>query len=197
MGTQRPVSAGGQSVEWIDGSATIYVNDASAELPLEQGLRPDLPQFTSPGLSPSFLSDLHLILQGQTVMEASAKYRDVRVAGENAVRRVAHAVPIPHEYSVQLYVCSDEMCRLLAALDEQRAADIAHRWHALLWRSLYKDETVPESLTRLRAGILPRLVALAREAVGSGRKLLLRIEYRRNTRDAATGAVRRTEETRH
>ncbi|HEY0342636.1 MAG TPA: hypothetical protein VGC34_17680, partial [Steroidobacteraceae bacterium] len=155
------------------------------------------PQFTSAGISPSFLADLSLILQGRTVIEHSLEHHDARVAGESAVRRVAHAVPIPHEYSVQLYVCSDEMCRSLAALDEQRAADIARRWYALLWPSLYKDETIPESRSRLREGILPRLVALAQEAASSGRKLMLRIEYRRNTRDVTTGAVRRTEETRH
>ncbi len=195
MGTQRPVSAGSQSIEWVDGSATLYVNDASAELPLEQGLRPDLPQFTSAGLSPSFLADLSLILQGRTEMEDSLEYQDARVAGESAVRRVAHAVPIPHEYSVQLYACSDELCRSLAALDERRAADIARRWYALLWPALYKDETIPGS--RLREGILPRLVALAQEAVSSGRKLMLRIEYRRNTRDVTTGVIRRAEETRH
>jgi hypothetical protein len=197
MGVQRPTKAEGQPAEWVEGSATYYVNDPRAELPLEQGVRPDLPQFTSAGLSPSFLGELHLILQGRTAMESSQEYQDGRVARESAVRRVAHAIPIPHEYSVQLYECSEELCGLLAALDETRVADIVRRWRALLWPSLYQDGSAPENLNRLRAWILPQLVALAREAVSSGRKLMMRVEYRRNTRDATTGVVHRTEETRH
>ena len=197
MGVQRPTNAGGQPADWVDGSATYYVNDPRAELPLEQGVRSDLPQFTSAGLSPSFLGELHLILQGRTAREAAQEYQDGRVARENAIRRVAHAIPIPHEYSVQLYVCSEELCGLLAALDETRVADIALRWRALLWPSLYQEGSTPESLNRLRARILAQLVVLAKEAVSSGRKLMMRVEYRRNTRDADTGTVHRTEETRH
>ena len=197
MGVQRPIKAGQQPADWVDGSATYYVNDPRAELPLEQGVRPDLPQFTSAGLSPSFLGELHLILQGRTAMQSGQEYQDGRVARENAIRRVAHAIPIPHEYSVQLYVCSEELCGLLAALDETRVADIALRWRALLWPSLYQDGSMPENLNRLRDTVLPQLVALAKEAVRSGRKLMMRVEYRRNTRDANTGAIHRTEETRH
>ncbi len=60
----------------------------------------------------------------------------------------------------------------------------------LFIRTKRSPESAPE-------GILPRLVALAQEAVSSGRKLMLRIEYRRNTRDVTTGVIRRAEETRH
>jgi hypothetical protein len=99
-------------------------------------------------------------------------------------------------------VCSEELCGLLAALDETRVADIARRWRALLWPSLHQDGlhqhgSVSENPNRLRASILPQLVALAKEAVSSGRKLMMRVEYRRNTRDATTGVLHRTEETRH
>jgi hypothetical protein len=197
MGVQRPTKAKGQPAEWVDSSATYYVNDPRAELPLEQGVRPDLPQFTSAGLSPSFLGELHLILQGRTAMEAAQGDQDGHVARENAIRRVAHAIPIPHEYSVQLYVCSEELCGLLAALDETRVAEIALRWRALLWPSAYQDGSVPENPNRLRVWILAQLVALAKEAVSSSRKLMMRVEYRRNTRDATTGVIHRTEETRH
>jgi hypothetical protein len=197
MGVQRPTKAGEQPADWVDGSTTCYVNDPRAELPLEQGLRPDLPQFTSAALSPSFLGELHLILQGRTAMQAAQEYQDGLVARENAIRRVAHAIPIPHEYSVQLYVCSEELCGLLATLDETRVADIALRWRALLWPSVYQGGSVSENPNRLHAWILPQLVALAKEAVSSGRKLMMRVEYRRNTRDANTGAIHRTEETRH
>jgi hypothetical protein len=197
MGGQRATKTEGLPAEWVEGSATAYVNDPRDELPLEQGVRSDLPQFTSGGLSPSFLGELHLILQGRTALQAAQEYQEGRVARENAIRRVAHAIPIPHEYSVQLYVCSEELCGLLAALDEERAAEIARRWHVLLRPSLYEDGSAPERLNKLRASMIPQLVALAKEAVSSGRKLMIRVEYRRNTRDATTGVVRRSEETRH
>jgi hypothetical protein len=197
MAAQRATKTEGPPAEWVEGSATAYVNDPRHELPLEQGVRSDLPQFTSGGLSPSFLGELHLILQGRTALQAAQEYQEGRVARESAMRRVAHAIPIPHEYSVQLYVCSEELCGLLAALDEERAAEIARRWHVLLRPSLYEDGSAPERLNKLRASMIPQLVALAKEAVSSGRKLMIRVEYRRNTRDATTGVVRRSEETRH
>jgi hypothetical protein len=197
MGAQRPTKTEGQPAEWVEGSATAYVIDPRDELPLEQGVRPDLPQFTSGGLSPSFLGELHLVLQKRTAIEAAEEYQEGRVARENAVRRVAHAIPIPHEYSVQLYVCSEEFCRLLAALDDTHIADIALRWRALLWPSLHQNGSVPESLNSPRASILPQLVTLSKVAMSTGRKLMLRIEYRRNTRDATTGVIHRSQETRH
>jgi hypothetical protein len=179
--------------EWLDCSGTAYVNDPSAELPIDQGIRFDLPQFTSPGLDPSSMADLRRILLGRTMIEIAQDFQN-GVVWENPVRRMAYAVPIPHEHSVQLYVCSDELCKLLATLDEQRANDVARRWAVL---SPYSDGVGPESGYRLRVRILQQLAALSRDADSTGRKLMLRVEYRRQSGDVGTGRVRRNEGTRH
>lgn len=189
-------SPGAEATEWILCSGTVYVNDPAAELPIEQGIRSDLPQFTSEGLDLSFLSDLHVILQGRTGMEIAEDFQTGRVAKGEAIRRVAHAIPVPKEHSIQLYVCSEEMCDLLAATEEERVADIVQRWRTLLWPAL-QQSAEPESRRRFRARVLPQLVSLAREAVRSRRKLMIRIEYSRQTRDGTTGIVRGPEQTRH
>jgi hypothetical protein len=119
------------------------------------------------------------------------------VGKERTIRCVAHAVPIPREYSVQLYVCSDELCKLLAALSEQRVTEIAHQWRTLLWpgQQAYESETDGRRLSRV--GILSQLVALAQGALASGRKLLIRLEYRQQRKDGDTGTVRTSRATRH
>lgn len=174
-------SSGRESLDWVVCSGTVYVNDPAADLPLEQGIRPDLPQFTCVGLDISFLTDLHTILTGQT---------------REGIRRVAHSIPIPKEYSIQLYMCSEELCHLLANSGEERVADIVQRWRTLLWPSL-QESLEPESRRRFRATVLPQLVSLSREAISSRRRLMVRIEYRRHARDATTGEVRKREDTRH
>jgi hypothetical protein len=194
MGLKR--SLGGESTEWIVCCGTVYVNNPDAELPLEQGIRPDLPQFTCVGLDLSFLGDLHTILLGRTRLEIAEDFQKGRSAQGEGIRRVAHSIPIPKEYSVQLCMCSDDLCNLLATAEEEHVADIVQRWRALLWPSL-QQSAEPESRRRFRAEVITRLVALAREAVNSGRKLMIRIEYRRHTRDATTGAIRKHDETRH
>jgi hypothetical protein len=85
---------------------------------------------------------------------------------------------------------------LLADLDEQRANDVARRWGLLLC-SPQSDAVGPESLYQLRIRILQQLVAVSRAADSTGKKLMLRVEYRRQTANAGTGPVRRNEGTRH
>jgi hypothetical protein len=188
-------SSGTESVDWVVCSGTVYVNDPAAELPLEQGIRSDLPQFACVGLDASFLTDLHTILRGRTPMDLIQDFQKGRVT-EPGVRRVAHSIPIPKEYSVQLYMCSEELCRLLADSGEERVADIVQKWPTLLWPSL-QESLEPDSRRRFRAAVLPQMVSLSREAIRSRRRLMVRIEYRRHARDAITGEVRRREDTRH
>jgi hypothetical protein len=57
-------------------SGTAYVNDPAAELPIDQGLRFDLPQFTSPGLDPSSMADLRRILLGRTMIEIAQDFQN-------------------------------------------------------------------------------------------------------------------------
>jgi hypothetical protein len=180
--------------ERLDCSGTAYVNDPAAEMPIELELRSDLPQFTSPGLDSSSVADLRRIVLGRTMLEMAQEFQN-GVVRESALRRVAYAVRIPHEHSVQLYVCSDELCKLLADLDEQRANDVARRWGLLC--SPQSDLVGPERLYQLRVRILQQLVALSRVADSTGKKLMLRVEYRRQTGNPGTGPVRRNEGTRH
>jgi hypothetical protein len=171
------------------------VNDPAAELPIEQGLRSDLPQFASAGLDSSSLADLLRILLGRTMIEMAQDFQN-GVVTQSPLRRVAYAVPIPHQHSIQLYVCSDELCKLVAAMDEQRANDVARRW-GVFSPPAHADGAGPESRYRLRVCILQQLAALSRVADSTGKKLMLRVEYRLRSGDAASGPVGRSEGTRH
>jgi len=180
----------------MDCSGTAYVNDPAMELPIDQGLRSDLPQFTTPGLDPSSVADLRRIVLGRTMLEMVQEFQN-GVVTESAVRRIAYAVPTPNEHSVQLYVCSDELCKLLADLDEQRTNDVARRWGWGLLCSPRPDAVGPESLYQLRVRNLQQLIALSRIADSTGKKLMLRVEYRRHCRNADSEPARRNEATRH
>jgi hypothetical protein len=179
-------------------SAIVYINDPAAELPLENGVRPDLPQFTTSRIEPSFLTNLHTILLGRTLIEVIEDSQSGRVDAERAaIRRVASAIVIPQEYSIELYMCSDGLCKLLATTKEQRVAEIAHQWQTLLWPRPQPYESETESRRQFRAGILSQLVTLAQEVARSDRKLMMRLEHRMHRRDADTGMVRVSEVTRH
>lgn len=187
-----------QPTEWIVRSTIVYVNDPVAELPLENGIRPDLPQLTNSRLEPSFVTNLHAILLGRTLKEVMEDIQNGRVGAESAtIRRVASTVVISQEYSIELYVCSDELCKLLAATEDQRVTEIAHHWHTLLWPRPQPYESESESRRQFRAGILSQLVTLAREAARSDRKLMMRLEHRKHKRDADTGTVRVSQATQH
>jgi hypothetical protein len=106
---------------------------------------------------------------------------------------------IPNELTVQVSVYSDKLCRLLATMDEQRIVDMARRWRVLLFPSLHQHESEPDPSPgqQLKESVLRQLANLAQEAVGSGKSLMCRIEFRRCTKDPATGRVHRVEGTRH
>lgn len=198
VSVHSPSGAKPKVTERVNRSAIVYVNDPAAELPLEQGVRLDLPQFATPRLvEPSFLVDLHTILTGRTQKDYLEEFKEGAVDASVALRSVARAVPIPGEYSIVLYVCSDELCKLLGAADEKRVTEIADRWRALLWPRPEPYEPEPESRRQFRAVILAQLVTLAQEALRSDRKLMVRLEYRQRRRDAETGMVRETQSTRH
>jgi hypothetical protein len=184
--------------EWIGRSAVIYVGEPAAELPLEYGVRSDLPQFTTSHLvEPTFFIDLHTILLGRTLKEYTEDFKHGHADTSVAIRSIAHAIPIPGEYSIALYVCSDELCKLLAATDEKRVTEIAHQWRTLLWPMPQPYEPEPDKRRENRTAILAQLVTLAQDALGSDRKLMVRLEYRRRRRDPETGAVREVRSTRH
>lgn len=198
VAVQGPSGRESNPAEWIGRSAIVYVNDPTAELPLEHGVRPDLPQFSTPHLvEPSLFSNLHTILLGHTLKEYIEDFKNGRVDQSEAIRSVARVIPIPREYSIELYVCSDELCKLLAATDERRVTEISHQWRTLLSPKPSPYESETETRRQIRADILSRLAALAREALKSNRKLMVRLEYRQRTRDPATGVVGKVQPTRH
>jgi hypothetical protein len=130
--------------------------------------------------------------------EVMEDFQNGRVGAESAaIRRVASAIVIPQEYSIELYVCSDELCKVLATTEEQRVTEIAHQWHTLLWPRPQPYESETESRRQFRAEVLSQLVSLAREAARSDRKLMMRLEHRKRRRDADTGTVRVSEATQH
>jgi hypothetical protein len=185
--------------EWIDCSWTIYVIEPASELPLELGVRPDLPQLTVRGLDPSLVSDAYTILLGKTEFDVVREYQDNPAAMEDRARRVAEGVLIPNELTVQVLAFTDKVCSSLASMDEQRIVDMASRWQFLLFPSLKQHGSEPGAspVQQLRESVLRQLAHLAREAVGSGRKLMCRIEFRRCTKDPVTGRVHKIEATRH
>lgn len=185
--------------EWIECSWTVYVSKPGSELPLELGVRCDLPQFTVRDLDPSFLGQAYTILLGKTELDVVREYQENTLATEDPARRIAAGVVIPNELTVHLSVYSDKVSSLLAAMDEQRIVDMARRWYVLLLPSMqqHESEASPSSRQQLRESVLRELARLARNAVDSSRRLMCRVEFRRCTKDPATGQVHRIEETRH
>jgi hypothetical protein len=185
-------------LEWTDCCGTAYVIDPASELPLDQTLRPDLPQFTSRHLDASFLFEVHAVLLGRKIPDIEGHRSRVAAGGEltapKAMERVASAVRLSGNHSIVLYACSAELCTLLAALDEQRIADMSRQWHDLVWPSRIRVAKDPVADID---SILGRLASLARNAVDSGRRLMVRVEYQRSVRDAETGRLQGNKEVRH
>ena len=77
--------------------------------------------------------------------------------------------------STTFHESSAELCDLLATLTEQRAADMAVKWHAPA------ATKVPEAngRTQRRLAILNNLVSLARQVKTGHTILMLRVEYRK------------------
>jgi hypothetical protein len=182
-------------LDWISCTWTVYVGDPAAELPIELGVRSDLPQLHVVGLPTAFLERVHAILLGKTEFEMAKEFAAGR--GKAPTNRIAAATVAPREFSVHIFVCSEDFCRLLVATDESWASDVARRWRALLRPSLYQGEPEPDAREGLRESVLRQLANLARVANTSNRKLMVRVEYRRQVKDTVTGEVRGYQETRH
>jgi hypothetical protein len=76
------------------------------------------------------------------------------------------------------YVCSTELCGLLAALTEVRAAEIAQEWYGA--NGLPKTKpSEPNGRTRRRVEILKNLAILAKRVKADHKTLMLRVEYRK------------------
>ena len=185
-------------LEWTDGSGTAYVIDPTTELPLDQTLRPDLPQFTSRRLDASFLFEVHAVLLGRKIPGLEGHRSRATAGGDltapKAMERVASAVRLSGNHSIVLYACSAELCTLLAALDEPRIADISRQWNDLVWPS--RIRVAKEPVADIDS-VLAQLAVLARKAVDSAMRLMVRVEYHRSLRDAETGRLLGNKEVRH
>lgn len=183
--------------EWIGCYSTVYVSDPAEELPIEHGLRTDLPQFSSSRLDRSYFESLHAILSGKSEFEIAREYQTARGPRDAALRRLTYGLPIPYERSVLVFVCSEELCRSIAAIDAARATDIAQRWRTLLWPSVFPEGSRSPPDPRFSEAVLLQLSNLARAALAVRKSLLVRIEYRRRRKDPVTGSVLEAGETRH
>jgi hypothetical protein len=140
----------------------------------------DAPQFTSPRLDAALLAECFHILTGPPALDRSRH----RHAQEHKVG--VRRVPLPgslnlrRSVAVVLCVCSEEFCRELAALNDERAAQIAEDWYRLLHPNVPASHLpdLPEHRAQHRASILRELASLARAAIAQNKQLLLRVEFR-------------------
>lgn len=151
---------------------TLFVADAQeADAALSCPPPMQAPQFTRAGMDAASLTDVFVVLQAQGSPPDWTSLRPVR--------RIATAQMRPPGPRIQIYECSDELCELLAGLNEARIAEIARKWYRLLANPLEPVEREPEHRVEYRTTVLRRMVQLAQAARSTGKKLLLRVVHRR------------------
>jgi hypothetical protein len=133
---------------------------------LKQGIAPDVPQFSSPRLDGSFLANCGSFLTGKTATTDDPRAYFKRIAGTD-FRLLKSTV---------FYECSTELCGLLAALTEERAAEIAQKWHGAPPKTKPQE---PNGRTQRRLEILKNLAIFAIQAKADHRTLMLRVDYRK------------------
>jgi hypothetical protein len=170
-----------KAAEAVIHRGTAFVGD-----PVTDALDPNrtppagAPQFTSPSLDASLLSDCFHILAGAPVPNRSRR-RHARTH-KAGIRRV----PLPgglnlrRSVAVLLCVCTDEFCRQLSALSAERAEQLSRDWYRLLHPQAPADQlpATPEHRVQHRASLLEALSRLAQSAIASNQQLLLRVEFR-------------------
>jgi hypothetical protein len=135
----------------------------------------DVPQFSSPRLDASFLINcgrLHAgrLHAGEVVAVESPSTYVKRVAGTD----------FRSPKTTVLYECSTELCDLLAALTDERAAETATQWHGVNL-PMKPNGTELNGRTQRRLAILKNLAALAKQANDGNKTLMLRVEYRNHS----------------
>jgi hypothetical protein len=103
---------------------TAFLADAPIDTAaLKHGIAPDVPQFSSPRLDPSFLVNCGRFLSGKVATREGAPITYFkRVAGTDfRLPKATHFCQ-----------CSADLCDLLAALTDERAAEIALKWHDMI-----------------------------------------------------------------
>jgi hypothetical protein len=135
---------------------------------LNRGIAPDVSQFSSPRLDASFLANCGSYLNGRTATMDDPRAYFKRVAGTE----------FRSPKATVFFECSTELCGLLAALTEVRAAEIAQEWYGASGLPKTKPRE-PNGRTQRRLAILNGLAALARQAKVGNKMLMLRVEYRK------------------
>lgn len=146
---------------------TVFLVDSTIGAAyFERGIPSDAPQFSSPRLDASFFINCGRFLTG-TIENAPNTY----------VKRVI-GTDFQAPKATVFYECSTELCDLLAALTEVRAAEMTQEWHGANGPSKTEPRE-PNGRTERRLAILTNLAALARQAKAGQTKLMLRVDYRR------------------
>jgi hypothetical protein len=87
-------------------------------------------------------------------------------------------------------VCSEEFCNLLAALTDKDAIEIANNWYFLRNPHYLEQRNLPPRLphrARFHSTVLVELARLARIALATRKKLMLRVEYLSKPRSKVLG----------
>jgi hypothetical protein len=119
-------------------------------------------------LDASFLANCGSFLSGKTATMDDPRAYFRRVAGTDSHSPKATV----------FYECSSELCALLMALTEDRAAEIAQNWYGTMAPPKAKPRE-PNGRTQRRLAILKQLAELARRAKLDNKMLILRVEYRK------------------
>jgi hypothetical protein len=120
--TPKPSNSGLRSSPRVACYGTAFLSDSPVDAAaLKRGIAPEIPQFSSPRLNASFLMNCARLLTGtDATPEDNPSPHLKRIAGTDF--RLSKSTTF-HESSA-------ELCDLLATLTEQRAADMAVKWHA-------------------------------------------------------------------
>jgi len=148
---------------------TAFLADVQVDVTtFKRGIALDSPQFSSPGLDASFLANCGSFLNGKTAIMDDPRSYFKRIAGTD--------FRLPK--STVFYECSTELCGLLADLTEERASEIAMKWHDINGPAK-ANRGSPNGRAQRRLAILNDLAALARQGKLGQTKLILRVEYRK------------------
>jgi hypothetical protein len=151
---------------------TAFLADAPVDAKhLMRGIAAEVPQFGSPRLDASFLINCGRFLSGKlATMETAPSTYVKRVAGADFHSPTATVV----------YECSTELRGLLAALTAERATQMACEWYGM-YGPQKSEQAETNGRTQRRLEILKNLAALALQGKDRQTKLMLRVDYRKQS----------------
>jgi hypothetical protein len=149
---------------------TAFLADAPVDAKLlMRGIAAEVPQFGSPRLDASFLINCGSVSQRQAGDNGNRTY----------VKRVAGADFHSPEATV-VYECSTELRGLLAALTAERATQMACEWYGM-YGPQKSEQAETNGRRQRRLEILKNLAAVALQGKDRQTKLMLRVDYRKQS----------------